>query len=62
MIINDIVRLYSLKAGIQRANTQERIDALMKFSLLNKDDLYNLKDCWRFLTQLRLGTQINRDS
>ncbi|QLE10227.1 CBS domain-containing protein [Pseudoalteromonas shioyasakiensis] len=61
VIINDIVRLYSLKAGIQRANTQERIDALMKFSLLNKDDLYNLKDCWRFLTQLRLGTQINEE-
>ena len=61
MIINDIVRLYSLKAGIQRANTQERLDALLKYSLLNKDDVYNLKDCWRFLTQLRLRTQINEE-
>ena len=61
VIINDIVRLYSLKAGIQRANTQERLDALLKYSLLNKDDVYNLKDCWRFLTQLRLRTQINEE-
>lgn len=61
VIINDIVRLYALKAGIKRANTQERLDALLKHSLLNKDDIYNLKDCWRFLTQLRFSTQINEE-
>lgn len=61
VIINDIVRLYALKAGIKRANTQERLDALLKYSLLNKDDIYNLKDCWRFLTQLRFSTQINEE-
>ncbi|MCK8117755.1 DUF294 nucleotidyltransferase-like domain-containing protein [Pseudoalteromonas sp. 2CM37A] len=61
VIINDIVRLYALKAGIKRANTQERLDALLKHKLLNKDDIYNLKDCWRFLTQLRFSTQINEE-
>ncbi|WP_404342827.1 DUF294 nucleotidyltransferase-like domain-containing protein [Pseudoalteromonas mariniglutinosa] len=61
IIINDIVRLYALKAGIRRANTQERLDALLKYALINKDDIYNLKDCWRFLTQLRLRTQINEE-
>ncbi|HAG39854.1 MAG TPA: inosine-5-monophosphate dehydrogenase, partial [Pseudoalteromonas sp.] len=61
VIINDIVRLYALKAGIKRANTQERLDALLKHSLLNKHDIYNLKDCWRFLTQLRFSTQINEE-
>ncbi|BED90098.1 cyclic nucleotide-binding protein [Pseudoalteromonas sp. MM1] len=61
VIINDIVRLYALKAGIKRANTQERLDALLKHTLLNKDDIYNLKDCWRFLTQLRFSTQINEE-
>ena len=29
--------------------------------VLNKQDVYNLKDCWRFLTQLRLRTQINEE-
>lgn len=61
VIINDIARLYALKAGIRRANTQERLDALLKYSLLSKEDIYNLKDCWRFLTQLRLRTQINEE-
>ncbi|MDN3378907.1 MULTISPECIES: DUF294 nucleotidyltransferase-like domain-containing protein [unclassified Pseudoalteromonas] len=61
VIINDIVRLYALKAGVRRANTQERLDALLKYPLLNNQDLYNLKDCWRFLTQLRLRTQINEE-
>jgi len=61
VIINDIVRLYALKAGIRRANTQERLDALLKFKLLSNKDIYNLKDCWRFLTQLRLRTQINEE-
>ena len=60
-IINDVVRLYSLKAGVARANTLERLEALAKHQLLAKEDVENLKDCWRFLTQLRLKTQINRE-
>lgn len=61
VIINDIVRLYALKAGIKRANTQERLEALLKHTLISKEDIENLKDCWRFLTQLRLSTQINEE-
>ncbi|MEI5640604.1 MULTISPECIES: DUF294 nucleotidyltransferase-like domain-containing protein [unclassified Pseudoalteromonas] len=60
-IINDVVRLYSLKAVVARANTLERLEALAKHQLLAKEDVENLKDCWRFLTQLRLKTQINRE-
>lgn len=61
VIINDIARLYALKAGVRRANTLERLDALTKFSLISKKDIFDLKDCWRYLTQLRLKTQINRE-
>lgn len=60
-IINDVVRLYALKVGVARANTLERLEALTKSPLLAKSDIDNLKDCWRFLTQLRLKTQINRE-
>ncbi|MFC3034190.1 DUF294 nucleotidyltransferase-like domain-containing protein [Pseudoalteromonas fenneropenaei] len=61
VIINDIARLYALKAGIRRANTMERLEALAKFNLISKKDLFDLKDCWRFLTQLRLRPQINQE-
>ncbi|TMP15623.1 putative nucleotidyltransferase substrate binding domain-containing protein, partial [Pseudoalteromonas ruthenica] len=61
VIINDLVRLYALKAGVLKANTLERLDALLQFSVLSKRDIFDLKDCWRYLTQLRLKTQIDRD-
>jgi CBS domain-containing protein len=61
VIINDLARLYALKAGVRRANTLERLDALTKFNLISKKDIYNLKDCWRYLTQLRLKTQLNKE-
>ncbi|CCQ09542.1 Predicted signal-transduction protein containing cAMP-binding and CBS domains [Pseudoalteromonas luteoviolacea B = ATCC 29581] len=61
VIINDIARLYALRAGIARSNTLERLEALSKHSLISKKDLFDLKDCWRFLTQLRLRTQINQE-
>tara|TARA_Y100001956_G_scaffold32137_2_gene31528 strand:- start:572 stop:1042 length:471 start_codon:yes stop_codon:yes gene_type:complete len=61
VIINDIARLYALKAGVRRANTLERLDALTKFNLISDKDIYNLKDCWRYLTQLRLKTQLNKE-
>ena len=61
VIINDIARLYALKAGVRRANTLERLDALTKFNLISAKDIYKLKDCWRYLTQLRLKTQLNKE-
>ncbi|MBQ4851157.1 DUF294 nucleotidyltransferase-like domain-containing protein [Pseudoalteromonas sp. MMG012] len=61
VIINDLVRLYALNVGIYKANTLERLDALLKFDVLSSNDVYDLKDCWRYLTQLRLKTQIKRE-
>ncbi|WP_105169239.1 DUF294 nucleotidyltransferase-like domain-containing protein [Pseudoalteromonas sp. T1lg23B] len=61
VIINDLVRLYALKAQIYKANTLERLDALLGATLLNKADIYDLKDCWRYLTQLRLKTQLEHE-
>ncbi|WP_440054013.1 DUF294 nucleotidyltransferase-like domain-containing protein [Pseudoalteromonas sp. T1lg65] len=60
-IINDVVRLYALRAGVEKANTLERLDTLAGGQLLVKEDLDNLTDCWRYLTQLRLKTQINHE-
>ncbi|MDK2595897.1 DUF294 nucleotidyltransferase-like domain-containing protein [Pseudoalteromonas obscura] len=57
-IVNDLVRLYALKCGINKANTQMRLAALKECGVLSKEDIYNLQDCWRFLTQLRFKVQI----
>ncbi|MBQ4813625.1 CBS domain-containing protein [Pseudoalteromonas luteoviolacea] len=59
-IINDLVRIYALKCGISKANTQARLKALKDHTQLSKRDIYNLQDCWRFLTQLRLRSQIEQ--
>ncbi|NOU51641.1 CBS domain-containing protein [Pseudoalteromonas sp. JBTF-M23] len=61
VIINDLVRLYALKAQIYKANTLERLEALLSCDLLSKNDVYDLKDCWRYLTQLRLNHQLEHD-
>lgn len=60
VIINDIARLYALYHGVSRANTIERLDALQGLNGVNKNDIYNLKDCWRYLTQLRLRVQLQQ--
>ncbi|KAF7772070.1 CBS domain-containing protein [Pseudoalteromonas citrea] len=61
VIINDLVRLYALKAGVFKANTLERLEALLQYDMLSKKDIFDLQDCWRYLTQLRVKTQIDRD-
>lgn len=61
VIINDIVRLYALQEGIRSANTLERLDALIKTRQLSKKDIFDLKDCWRYLTQLRLKAQLDKE-
>jgi CBS domain-containing protein len=61
LIINDLVRLYALKAGILKANTLERLDALLKFNVLSQREILDLRDCWRYLTELRLKTQIDQN-
>ena len=61
VIINDIVRLYALQANIRYASTLERLDALTKTQILSKKDIFDLKDCWRYLTQLRLHAQLDSE-
>ncbi|ALU43141.1 DUF294 nucleotidyltransferase-like domain-containing protein [Pseudoalteromonas rubra] len=61
VIINDVVRLYALQAGIRKANTQQRLHALKEHKVLSAEDIANLQDCWRYLTQLRLRTQIDKE-
>ncbi|KAF7788196.1 CBS domain-containing protein [Pseudoalteromonas rubra] len=61
VIINDVVRLYALQAGIRKANTLQRLQALKGHRVLSAEDIANLQDCWRFLTQLRLRTQIDQE-
>lgn len=60
VIINDIVRLYALHYGLIQANTIERLNALRKLPEINQNDIYDLKDCWRFLSQLRLNVQLHQ--
>ena len=59
-IINDIVRLYALNNNISAANTLERLSILSRQDGINKSDIYDLKDCWRYLTQLRLNVQLQQ--
>ena len=59
-IINDIVRLYALHHNVTAANTLERLSALSKQQQVSKTDIYDLKDCWRYLTQLRLNVQLQQ--
>lgn len=57
-LINDIVRLYSLHAGLVAPRTLERLALLTESRLLTKKDNQALADVWRFLTQLRLEHQL----
>lgn len=57
-LINDIVRIYALQAGLTEASTPERLTALQNSQLLNKRDNQSLLEAWHFLTQLRLNHQL----
>ncbi|PWW12214.1 MULTISPECIES: DUF294 nucleotidyltransferase-like domain-containing protein [Pseudidiomarina] len=57
-LINDIVRIYSLQAGIMVPQTLARLEALRGSKLLNKKDNQSLAEAWQFLTELRLQHQL----
>lgn len=59
-ILNDIVRLYSLSAGLTVPATPARLAQLRGKSPLNDKDNTNLLEAWQFLTQLRLNVQMDR--
>lgn len=57
-LINDIVRLYSLHAGLTEPRTLMRLQLLQDSKLLNRKDNQALAEAWQFLTQLRLQHQL----
>ncbi|WP_258240022.1 DUF294 nucleotidyltransferase-like domain-containing protein [Pseudidiomarina homiensis] len=57
-LINDIVRLYSLHAGLTEPRTLARLHLLEASKLLNRKDNQALAEAWQFLTQLRLQHQL----
>src|SRR5690554_2950482 len=58
-LINDIVRTYSLQAGLTAPQTLVRLDELRGSNLLNRKDNQSLAEAWQFLTQLRLQHQLD---
>lgn len=57
-LVNDIVRLYSLHAGLTEPRTLTRLALLQDSKLLNRKDNQALGEAWQFLTQLRLQHQL----
>ncbi|RUO61825.1 DUF294 nucleotidyltransferase-like domain-containing protein [Pseudidiomarina insulisalsae] len=57
-LINDIVRLYSLHAGLTEPRTLTRLALLSNSQLLSKSDNQALAEAWQFFTQLRLQHQL----
>lgn len=58
-LINDIVRIYSLQAGLTQPQTLTRLEQLRDSRLLNRRDNQSLGEAWQFLTQLRLQHQLD---
>jgi CBS domain-containing protein len=56
-LINDIVRVYSLAAGIAEVNTCKRIESLMTKGKIDKEIAMNLLDSWEFIAHKRLVNQ-----
>ncbi|RBW47841.1 cyclic nucleotide-binding protein [Psychromonas sp. B3M02] len=56
-LINDIVRVYALSAGIEEVNTNKRIQSLIKQSAIDKELAMNLLDAWEFIAHKRLINQ-----
>jgi CBS domain-containing protein len=57
-LINDIARLYSLKAGLTIPGTVDRLNMLGEIGTINKKDADNLRDIWLFLNRLRWRHQL----
>jgi CBS domain-containing protein len=63
-LINDIVRIYALAAGIKEVNTSKRLEILMAKSKIDKDIAMSLLDAWEFIAHKRLinqGQQFNNN-
>lgn len=58
-IINNLVRIYALKSGIQECATPDRLQHLTAQSGLVEKDAQNLRDIWLLLNRLRWHHQIH---
>lgn len=58
-IINDVVRTYALAFAVNEVNTLARLKALTAIWEIDRSNLADLADSWRYLTQLRLQAQFN---
>lgn len=57
VLINDMVRVYSLAFGVEEVNTNKRIQKLMDKSVIDSDLAFNLLDAWEFIAHKRLVNQ-----
>jgi CBS domain-containing protein len=55
--IIDIVRIYSLAAGLDAVNTQDRLQALANSKLISLQDTRTLSDSLEYIARLRLENQ-----
>ncbi len=58
-VANDLVRLHALQSGLTEAATLDRLQALEGTGRHASEDLRNLGDAWRLLTDLRLRWQLD---
>ncbi|MDA7745780.1 DUF294 nucleotidyltransferase-like domain-containing protein [Psychromonas sp.] len=56
-LINDIVRIYALAAGISEVNTSKRLDSLIAAQRIDKEIAMSLLDAWEFIAHKRLTNQ-----
>ncbi|TEW50683.1 DUF294 nucleotidyltransferase-like domain-containing protein [Psychromonas algicola] len=62
-LINDIVRIYSLAAGVAEVNTSKRLESLISKNKIDKEIAMSLLDAWEFIAHKRLtnqGLQFNK--
>jgi len=57
VLINDIVRIYALSAGIKDVNTAQRIRVLMEQQIIHRKDALDLADAHEFIAHMRLSNQ-----
>ncbi|MCP1728422.1 CBS domain-containing protein [Natronospira proteinivora] len=58
-VLNDIVRIHSLQAGLTEPRTPLRLDTLGEQGEINRSDAQDLREAWHLLINLRLQAQID---
>lgn len=60
-IINNVVRIHALEAGLRMPSTLERLAALIEQKAMSEKDAQNLRDIWLFLNRLRWRHQLENN-